>query len=274
MGPLASSPDRGRVAHHDHRQRDQHLQIQLLHTVHGAVARVARDQAQYHAAQDFHREQFADVHEAGFAAMDGDADDDGKDDHADAVVEQRLPSQRHLQRGRHRDGSEQGQHRDGIGRTDQGAENQCPDEGDRVSRPAGQQPCAGADEKRGDQRARGRHQRDCAKPFAQGGQIYVQGAREQQETQHAVHQCVVKVDPRQHMDNQRVDVRSGHQGLDEQHRQRGGERDEDQPDGVRRAQIVVIDVAEQGRQPDEKSADFKQGHSIFSGANRSTRNRQ
>ena len=75
----------------------------------------------------------------------------------------------------------------------------------------------------------------------------MQGARKQQETQHAVHQRFVEVDLSQHTDNQRINVRFGDEGLDEHERQRGGKCDQNQADGMRGPQVLVIDVSEQRR---------------------------
>ncbi|MNM47747.1 hypothetical protein D3C81_587190 [compost metagenome] len=112
------------------------------------------------------------------------------------------------------------------------------------------------DDHSGDQHADGRQQANRPAIAAQVGKVYMQGASEQQERQHPVHQQVVEIDlvhQALHAFFQ-AGVTDHAQALQQQREQQCGHH---HADGRGQADKAVIYIGEEGGQTDKRSNELK-----------------
>ena len=224
---------RQRIGDHDHGEGDQDLEAVLVDRQHRAVPDIAEDDPEHRAADGFQQEQLDDLADADVAlrAADGNGHDDGEHHDPDTVVEQRFAGDLGLERARHRDGLEDSEHGDRVGRADQGAEDQRPDKRNLEAEQLEAVPHRPADQERRQDHAECRHHGDG--PFAAQhlGKVDVERPGEQQEAEHALHQGFLEIDLAECRDHRVADGKRRRGIVDADDRQRCRQRDQHQADG-------------------------------------------
>ena len=159
------------------------------------IARARRPQiAERHSARDLADQQQA--HRGGrHRAVGGQLDDREERHHPEAVVEQGLAGQLHLQRLGGGRGPQHAEHGDRIGGRDERAEEQRLPGGDAQSQRLAHRQDQPTHDSGRHQHAAGREQPDCQLLAQQRVEIDVQGAGEQQKGQQAVEQRFAEVQP-------------------------------------------------------------------------------
>jgi hypothetical protein len=79
----------------------------------------------------------------------------------------------------------------------------------------------------------------------------MQGAGEKQKTEHPLEQSVIEIGQLQNRLHSVGETESGDEAVEQDRAQGGEERDDDQADGLRQPQQVVVEVAKKGRQHDD-----------------------
>ena len=182
---------------------------------------------------------------------------DGEQDHADAVIEQRFARHLDFQQLRHAHRLEQAQHRHRIGRADERAEHQRPGQRHVEPEQLGQPPETDADHNGRDHHAeRGHHGHRNHAPL-QMRPIDMQGAGEQQERQHPVHNGFVEVDLFQDSPDIGDQLDAGKQHVNQQHGERGDNAHQQQADIARQMEKYLVEPAERRRQQHEKGKEIE-----------------
>ncbi len=242
-------------------QGQHHFDLVLFDALDHQVDQVTDQPAKHHAADCLMGEQHRGGAHGGRLAQLCDTQQYGKHHYGCTVVEQRLADDRGFQWFRRIGGTQHAQHRNRVGGRDQRAEQQAVEEthvpaeqGEDVVRQA-------ADHPGGDQHAKGRQQADGPTVAAQVVEVHVQGAGEQQERQHPVHQQVAEVD----LANQLLDtflqawVAEHAQALQDQRKQQGGDH---HANGGRQADKTEVHIGEQGGEANEGGDKFKHPGSL------------
>ncbi|MNJ54855.1 hypothetical protein D3C77_503160 [compost metagenome] len=118
----------------------------------------------------------------------------GEDHDRGTVIEQRLTDNSGFQRFGSVGGTQSTQYRDGVGRRDQGTEQQAVQQADMPAEQREDPVRQVTDDHGCDQHADCGQQADWPTVVAQVGKVNVQGAGKQQKRQHPVHQQIVEVD--------------------------------------------------------------------------------
>ncbi len=184
-------------------------------------------------------------------AADCRGEDDREHNHADAIVEQALARNRRLQRRIDRGALQDAHHRHRIGRADQRAEHQAPDQRQIEPERMGQRVEAHAHDHRRDHHADRAQHEDRPAPAPHLAPVDVQRAREQQERQHTVHQGRLKVDAGDEAQHLFADIAGGKQPVDPDNDQRRDRAHHRQPDRLGQTEEAMVDVAQRRRQHDQ-----------------------
>ena len=209
------------------------------------------------AATDGFPEEPGDIRDPRLAAVtaEGDRRENEKDDDGDTVIEEALAGDLRLQLPSNTDRLEHPEHGHGIGRTDERAEDESDDE-----RNAGEPVERETDDEGGDQKAdRGGKDHH---PFLVGeiGEIDVQRAGEQDETQHPVHQRLVEIDAGDEGAQVRHQRQSRYRPVEPHRPERCRKSHDDEADGRRQAQDDMVDPAERRGEHDQDRRDLEDGH--------------
>jgi hypothetical protein len=246
---IATGPDTPSAHHHG--QRDQHLRDEVGDATNQEEGDAADDGAEDDAAAGLQREEPRGLAERHLLLPGGRGEDDREDDHADAVVEQALRRDRRLDRRRQPGVLEDRDDGDRIGRRDQRAEHQAPDQrhvvADDQQQPLQPQPDKGGREQRAE---RGQRQ-DRPAALAHVAPVDVEGAGEQQERQHAVEQRRLEVEAVDEILREGMQVQAREQPRGDDDRRRGQRAEDGEPDRRRQAQESRVDRREDGREHDD-----------------------
>ena len=185
------------------------------------------------------------------------AQQDQKDHHADAVVEERLARDLHLEAAGNRCLLQDGEHRDRVGRRDQRPEQQAREEGQADSEGIEREPGARADEERGECDAEGGQECDDPLLLQQIVEVYVQRAREEQKGEHSFEQRGSELDFRVPARPLEADQS---ERAESDHDEREGEGDDEHPDRGGQADHPVVQVAEEGGQRDQERCEGEELH--------------
>ncbi len=240
----------------DQGQGQHHFDLVLLDALDHQIHQVADQPAEQYAANGLmHEQPGRGSHGRGFPQL-SDAQQHGEHHYRGAVVEQRFADDGGLQRLGSVGGTQHTQHGNRVGGGNQRAEQQAVEKAhvpaEQAEDPVGQ----AADDEGGDQHADRGQQADGPAVAAQVVEVDVQGAGEQQERQHPVHQQIAEVDLANqffHMFFQ-AGVAQVAQALQQQREQQGGDH---HADGRWQADKAEVDVGEQRRQADKGSDKFK-----------------
>ena len=178
-------------------------------------------------------------------------DDDREDDDPDAVVEQALARHRRLQGRRHRRPLQDPHHRHRVGRADQGAEDEAPQERHLQAEQLAQQEEAEADDRRREENADGAEDEDRPPPPPHVVPVDVQRSGEEEEGQHPVHQRFVEIDVVEEARDAGRDVARRQDPVDREDDQGRHRAHDGKPDGRGQPEEAVVHIAERGRHHDE-----------------------
>jgi hypothetical protein len=183
-----------RVAPGHDGQRDQDLDLVLIDALEHPVGDPPDDQAEEEPAQCLLEKQHRGPTHRDLAFAAGHADEQEEDDEPDTVVEERLAGDLGLQRIRDPGTLQDRQHRNRVGGRDQRAEDQAGQERQPDAERVEHQPRGASDQRRREQDAHSRQQRDDPPLRGEVVQVDVERPREQQRTEHAVQQRPTEIE--------------------------------------------------------------------------------
>ena len=209
-----------RVAAHHHRQAYHHLDIVFVDRSHRAVADPPDCEPEQHAAPRLLQEQGTRMPDRQWFGTKRGFQQDREHDNTDAVVEQAFPGDGRLQRRRHIGAAKHAHDRNRIGRADERSEHQAPDQRHDEAQPTSDIVEAEADHRRREQDTPGTQPDDRPASTAHIVPFDVQGTREQQERQHAIHERRMEVDAGDEPDHLFADVAAGQEMIEADDKQR------------------------------------------------------
>ncbi len=252
----------------DHQGQGQHhFDLILLDALDHQVHDVADQPAKHHAANRFMGKQHGRGADRRRLAQLRDAQQHGEHHHRGAVVEQRFADDGGFQRFRRIGGPQHTEYGNRVGGGNQRAEQQAVQETHVPAEQGKDVEGQAADHHRGNQYAEGGEQADGPAVAAQVAQVDVQGAGEQQEREHPVHQQVAEVD----LADQLLDAlfKAGVADKAQALQQQGKHQCRDHhTDGGRQADEAVVHIREQGGEANKRSDKFKHPGSLDGGVSR------
>ncbi len=189
-------------------------------------------------------------------------------DHAHAVVEERLAGDLHLQVSRSLERLQHPEHRDGIGRRDEGPEQQTVHRRQAQPERAGRQPADRRHDAGRHERAHHGQDTDARPVLAQVAEVDLQRPREQQEAEHPVQEELIEVDGGEQALGVTLDgwvhQREAYEG------QGQGEPHRHHRDGDRQARVAGVDPAEYRGEDHQHRQHVEDGHGAPSSRDDST----
>ena len=261
-----------RVARGDQGERDEDFDLVVVDALQHQVGQQTEQEPERGSPQHLPDDQHEQIERQDAGVRYGsvpELEKGEKDDHAHAVVEQRLAGDRNLDVPWRPERFQHAQHRDGIGRGDERPEEQAVKRRQAQIQRAGEEPAEPADDAGREEGAHHGQDPDGGPVVAQIAQLDVERPGEEQEPEGSVQQELVEIDHREEALGVHLDRRVDQRETDENQGQ--GEPHGHDADGDGEPGVAVVDPAERRGEDHQHCQQIEYGHCAPSSVDDSTR---